>query len=85
MYAGGPWNPSAFFRGGKGGTPIHRNKLGWVHVVPEVENEILAAISTACCSQYHEGGQASSPPVSFCPAVLQLPLDRRAALAGCMS
>ena len=25
MYAGGPWNQSAFLRGGKGGTPIHGN------------------------------------------------------------
>ena len=23
MYAGGPWNQSAFSRGGEGGTPIH--------------------------------------------------------------
>ena len=37
MYAGGPWNQSAFSRGGEGGAPIHENKLGRVRLVPGME------------------------------------------------
>src|SRR6476620_4235162 len=43
MYAGGRWNSSAFLRGGKGGTPIHRNKLGRVQLVPGWKRRVRCA------------------------------------------
>ena len=64
MYAGGPWNQSAVLSGGgEGGTPIHGNKLGRVRLVPEVEKEILAAISTAMLRQSR--GRPTSAPAGF--------------------
>ena len=46
---GRPLEPIGVLSGGKGVRRFHRNKLGRVQLVPEVEKEILAAISTACC------------------------------------
>ena len=53
--------------GGEGGAPIHGNKLGRVHLVPEVEKEILAAISTAMLRKSR--GRPTSTPARFHPAL----------------
>ena len=63
---GRPLEPIGVLTGGKGGTPIHGNKLGWVHLVPEVEKEILAAIPTAMLRQLR-GRPTSTPPGFILP------------------
>ena len=77
---GRPLEPTGVLSGGRG-SPVHGNKLGRVQLVPEVEKEILAAISTAMLRQ-SRGGQPARRPVSSCPAVLQLPTGPRPVLAG---
>ena len=58
--------PTGVLSGGEGGTPIHRNKLGRVQLVPEVEKEILPAISAAMLRQ-SRGRPSNAPPGFILP------------------